>query len=99
MHYTINMTSFRTDSLATMKFLNAAGISKKQAEAISQAIHDVNKGVVTREYLDSRLNDFEFRFEQKIDQKLVILEQRMTIKMGLMLAATIGVLAKLQGLF
>ena len=74
-----------------MKSLNAAGISKKQAEAIAQAIHDVNKGIVTREYLDLRLDD--------VEQKLVILEQRIIIKMGLMFAATIGILAKLQGLF
>jgi hypothetical protein len=70
------------DTLKYANTLKAAGIAPEQAEAQAVALSDVLevnlKDLVTREYLDTRL---------------VQLEQRMTIKLGTMMAAFAALIA------
>jgi hypothetical protein len=81
------MTAITFDTLKYAKTLKDAGVGAEQAEAQAVALSEVLevnlKDLVTKEHLDA---------------KLALLEQRMTVRLGTMMAAAVGVglaLAKL----
>ena len=78
------MTTITFDTLKFANRLKAAGMESTQAEALAEAqseAFEVNlKELVTKEYLDA---------------KLIQLEQRLTIKLGGMMAAAVAVTAAL----
>lgn len=85
------MTTVTFDTLKFANRLKSAGVSSAHAEAEAEALAEVfdltGRDLVTREYLDVRLNQLE--------QRMTHLEQRMTIKLGALMAGAIGVVAAL----
>jgi hypothetical protein len=85
--------------------LEAAGVPPQQAEAMSAAVRDSHETAELATKGDLRelemRTDSKFEllrkdissFEQRIDSKMESLEQRMTIKLGSMLAIAVGVIA------
>lgn len=76
------MNAVPFDTLKLADRLQSGGFTAEQAKAAAIALADAMGGadLVTKEYLDSRLND---------------LEQRITIKMGSMMVIAIGAVAAL----
>lgn len=75
------MAAVAFDALAFVKRMQSAGMEPRQAEALSEALSTVALDqVVTINLLDIRLRE---------------LEQRLTIRMGAMTAATITILGAL----
>ena len=67
------------DSLGYAKRLEAAGFTRQQAETQADAMRELaDEKLVTREHLDMRLRELEYR---------------LTIRLGAMLAGAVGILA------
>lgn len=71
------MSTITFDTLEATRKLRDAGFDEKQAEAVVRVLSDTQNQLVTREYLDG---------------KLQTLEMRLTIKLGAMLAVMGGVI-------
>ncbi len=71
------MATIVFDSHALIKRLRSAGFTEEQAEAVADASRDVLTQLVTKEDLDERLKS---------------LEQRLTIKLGAIVAAGVGII-------
>jgi translation elongation factor EF-1alpha len=86
------------DTLKYANTLKAAGFSQMQAEAQAEALSDVLeinlKELATKGDLAALKSDL-VAMEQRIDAKLIQLEQRMTIKLGTMMVVAVGVAATL----
>ena len=82
--YTSRMATVTFDTLKFVKTLEAAGVPAQQAEAISTAVRDSHEAaeVVTKRDLRE--------LEMRMDAGFESLELRMTIKLGAMLAAAVG---------
>lgn len=78
------MTAITFDTLKFANKLKAAGVPAQQAEAEAEALSDV---------FEANLN--ELVTKQTLQQELSLLEQRMTIKLGGMMAVAIAVTATL----
>jgi hypothetical protein len=81
------MSSLTFDTLKYADALESAGFSREQAKLQASALSDV---------FDVNLKELATKgdlahLEQRIDAKLTLLEQRMTIKLGTMIAAALGV--------
>ena len=103
------MVAITFDTLKYANKLKAAGVPDKQAEAeaevLSEALEVNLKELVTKEDLlatqkdlhrdigDLR-RDMDARFAQ-VDARFVQLEQRLTIKLGTLMALSIGIVAAL----
>jgi len=75
------MATITFDSLGYAKKLEAAGFTREQAEVQANALREViDERLVTRDYLDTRLKELEYR---------------LTIRLGAMLAASIAIVAAL----
>jgi len=74
------MTTVTFDTLELVDKLKTAGFAQEQAEAVVRVIAEAQSRLATKEDLDNGLRD---------------LEQRLTIKLGAMLALSIGVVAVL----
>ncbi len=75
------MATSTFDSLGYAKKLEAAGFTREQAEVQANALREViDERLVTRDYLDTRLKELEYR---------------LTIRLGAMLAASIAIVAAL----
>lgn len=74
------MAAFIFDSHTLAKRLRSSGFTEDQAEVIIDASRDALSYLVTKDDLDARLT---------------ILEQRMTIRLGAMLAASVALTAAL----
>jgi phage host-nuclease inhibitor protein Gam len=89
------------DTLAITKKLEAAGIDRRQAEAISEAIRDGSKGdldeAVTR--LEAKISSEVTRLEAKITSEIAGLEARMIRLMLGQVAVFAGIVAVIAGLF
>ena len=78
------MATITFDSLGYAKKLEAAGFTREQAEVQANALREViDERLVTRDYLDTRLKELEYR---------------LTIRLGAMLAASIAMVAALDKL-
>jgi len=63
------MTTITFDTYTYVKKLKAVGFTEEQAEVQAKTIAELSdERLVTREYLDMRLKELEFRFESKIDK-------------------------------
>jgi len=71
------MATIVFDSHALIKRLRSTGFTEEQAEAVADASRDALAQLVTKEDLDERLKS---------------LEQRLTIKLGAIAAAGVGVI-------
>lgn len=78
------MTAITFDTLKFANKLKAAGVPAQQAEAEAEALSDV---------FEANLN--ELVTKQTLQQELSLLEQRMTIKLGGMMAVAIAITATL----
>jgi phage host-nuclease inhibitor protein Gam len=100
------------DTLAITKKLEAAGIDRRQAEAISEAIRDGSKGdldeAVTRleakissevTRLEAKISSEVTRLEAKITSEIAGLEARMIRLMLGQVAVFAGIVAVIAGLF
>lgn len=74
------MTTVTFDTLQLVQQLKAAGIPQGQAEAVVTAIALAQDTLITRDYLDHALTD---------------LDHRLTIRLGVMMVAAVGVAATL----
>lgn len=87
------MTIVTFDTLDATRRLRDAGFDEKQAETVVRVLSDTQSNLVTREHLDTKLEQLEFSLNSKIKQ----LELSITVKIGLMLfVATCLILAKLK---
>jgi hypothetical protein len=85
------------DTLGYAKRLRDAGVPQPQAEAHAEAVREfVMAELVTKTdlqaltaHLDSKLENFETKFEAKLDN----LSLRLTVRLGVMLVAGISILA------
>ena len=78
------MTTITFDTLKFANKLKAAGVPAQQAEAKAEALSDV---------FEANLN--ELVTKETLQQELNLLEQRMTIKLGGMMAVAIAITATL----
>ena len=96
------MAAITFDTLKYANRLKAAGVPDKQAEAeaevLSEALEVNLKELVTKEDLhremESLRRDIDARFVQ-VDSRFVQLEQRLIIKLGGLMALSIGIVAVL----
>jgi hypothetical protein len=84
------MSTVTFDTLKFVRTLEAAGVESAQAEAISSAVRDSHDAADLATKADLR----ELKTEIKAD--LRELELRMTIKLGTMIAAAVGVAVALM---
>lgn len=85
-------------TFVTLKFANtlkAAGVPSAQAEAEAVALSEVLevnlKELATKEYLQREIGSLR----RDIDARLIQVEQRLIIKLGAMMALSIGLVAAL----
>ncbi len=71
------MATIVFDSHALIKRLRSTGFTEEQAEAVADASRDALAQLITKEDLDERLKS---------------LEQRLTIKLGAIVAAGVGII-------
>jgi len=83
--YTVRMAAVTFDTLKFVKTLQAAGLDAPQAEAIASAVRDSHESADLATKSDIR----ELKAEMRE------LELRMTIKLGTMMVASIGIVAAL----
>ena len=77
------------DTLAYAKKLIQAGVPVKQAEVQAETLAElVNEQIVSRQYLDLRLNEMEMR-----------LKYDLTLRFGVMLATTVAIITAMIKLF
>ncbi len=74
------MSTVTFDTLDFTRKLREAGLDEKQAEAVVRVVADAQDGLVTREHFDRRLEALEYR---------------MTIKLGGLMIAAVGIVATL----
>lgn len=78
--YLRRMSTVTFDTLEFTRRLREAGFDEKQAEAVVRVLAESQERLVTREHFDA---------------KLEALELRLTIKLGGLIAAGIGIIAAL----
>jgi hypothetical protein len=92
------MTAITFDTLKYANTLKAAGIAPEQAEAQAVALSDVLevnlKELSTKGDIVAIQKDI-LSLEQRMDARLIQLEQRMTIKLGGMMMAAVALVAAL----
>ncbi len=92
------MATITFDTLNFVQRLEAAGIPREQAEVVVRVIADAQETLVTNQSLDHRLSETESRLDARlaqVDAHLIQVEQRLIIKMGGVMALSIGILAAL----
>jgi hypothetical protein len=81
------------DTLEYVKELRAAGVPEQQAEAQAKALSKaVSEQLVSKEHFDYTIDKQNVEFSHRMEQ----LEQRLTIRMGGMIAAAIAALAAIM---
>lgn len=81
------MSTITFDTLHATHLLREAGFDEKQAESIVHVLFDAQARLVTRDYFDLKM---EF-----LGKDLQAQELRMTMKLGAMLVAAVGILVAL----
>ena len=80
----------RFDSLGYVRRLEEAGVERRVAEAQAEVVRDfILEGVATKADIELLRTDMR-AMEERFDGKLDVLEQRMTVKLGGMLIAAVG---------
>jgi hypothetical protein len=84
------------DSLRYAQRLQQVGVSREQAEAHAELARDmVIADVATKADLAAAVRDLKAELQAEIK----LLEQRMTIKLGAMIAAAVAIIVAAQKLF
>jgi hypothetical protein len=92
------MTTITFDTLHFVQRLEAAGIPREQAEVVVRVIADAQETLVTNQSLDNRLSETELRLDARfaqVDSHLIQIEQRLIIKLGSLIAVSVGIVAAL----
>jgi hypothetical protein len=93
------MTTFEIDTFQFIKKLQKAGLDQKIAEVLVEEINhsaqEFNSNNATKNDIKLLQKDIK-NLDQKFEQKLINLEQRLTIKLGLMMTAAIAIIAWLD---
>ena len=87
------MTAIALDTYEAVKTLRVAGFQEDQAQAIVALVKqgsDITQDLVTNKELERKLRNLEERMVARIDTRMTILEQRMTIRLGLVMFAAAG---------
>lgn len=87
------MTAIALDTYEAVKTLQAAGFQEDQAQAIVALVKqgsDIAQDLVTNKELEGKLRSLEERMVARIDTRMTILEQRLTIRLGLMMFVAVG---------
>ncbi|MGZ8946929.1 MAG: DUF1640 domain-containing protein [Methylococcaceae bacterium] len=77
---------------------NRLEFSEEQAEVIVRVIADTQETLVTNQSLDHRLSETELRLDARfaqVDSHLIQVEQRLIIKLGGLIAVSVGIVAAL----
>ena len=86
------------DSLGYVRRLEQAGVERATAEAHADAARDfILAGVATRGDVEALGVELR-RTEERLEGKLEVLEQRMTIKLGTFLVIAVGAIVALERL-
>lgn len=92
------MATIAFDTLKYSKRLREAGVPEKQAEAEAEALAEVLevnlKELATKEDMKA-LRDEMKALEDRLGDKITLLEQRMTIKLGGLMVVAVGTVAAL----
>ena len=84
------------DTHRRFKRLTAVGFTPEQAEEQTAMIAElIEHRLVTRDYLDARLRDFQESMMKDARQEMREMEYRITIRLGGMVIASFGALAAL----
>jgi hypothetical protein len=95
------MNAITFDTLKYAETLEAAGIPREQARAQASALSEVmevNMQELATKSDISMLRKDMTALEERIDSRLIQLEQRMTIKLGTMLTVGIGAMVAITKL-
>lgn len=94
------MTTITFDTLKFVRTLKAAGIPEVQAEAFSEAFKDAQgeSELATQQDINIVRRDIE-DLRRDMDSRLIQLEQRLIIKLGTLMAISVGVVAALVKMF
>ena len=87
------MTAIALDTYEAVKTLRDAGCQEDQAEAIVALVKQgsgIVQDLVTNKELEEKLQILEERMAARIDTRMTILEQRLTIRLGLVMFAATG---------
>jgi hypothetical protein len=88
------MSTITFDTQEAVAELRAVGVSQEHAEAFIRAIVKAHAELVTKRDIDDLRRDMEARFTQ-LESRLIQLEQRLIIKLGGLMALSIGTVAAL----
>lgn len=96
------MTAITFDTLKFSKRLQDAGVPARQAEAEAEALSEVLevnlKELATKEDMLAAQKDIRQEMEllrRDMDARFIQLEQRLIIRLGMLIAASIGIVAAL----
>jgi len=92
------MTTITFDTLNFVQRLESAGIPREQAEVVVRVIADAQETLVSNQSLDLRLSQTELRLDARfaqVDSHLIQVEQRLIIKLGGLIAVSVGIVAAL----
>jgi len=90
------------DTHAFVKRLIAAGVPEAQAEANVENLADVVARLVTKDDLSRAVEQLEHRIEmseQRIEQRLAQSELKITIRVGVIASAAVGLLMAFMRLY
>ncbi len=90
------MATITFDTHKFVRTLKDAGVPESQAEAFSEAFKEAQgeAELATKRDIDDLRRDMEARFVQ-VDSHFIQLEQRLIIKLGGLMALSIGIVAAL----
>ena len=79
------MTTTTFDTLGYFEKLKTAGMPEEQAKVVANTTREIiDERLVTKEYLDTRLRELEYR-----------LQYNLTVRLGAMIAAAVAIVAVL----
>ncbi|SJM94289.1 conserved hypothetical protein [Crenothrix polyspora] len=90
------MATITFDTLKFVRTLKAAGVPENQAEAISEAFKDAQgeAALATQHDVDNVRRDID-DLRRDMDSRFIQMEQRLIIKLGTLMALSIGIVAAL----
>ncbi|MBI2605133.1 MAG: hypothetical protein HYW49_03525 [Deltaproteobacteria bacterium] len=83
------------NTLKYAKILEEVGFSREQAETSIKILVDIMEDKLASK---QDLEELERRLDLKLESRLALVESKLTIKMGTMLAASIAILTAIQKL-
>ena len=94
------MATITFDTLKFVRTLKSAGIPENQAEALSEAFKEAQgeAALATQHDISDVRRDID-DLRRDLDARLIQLEQRLIIKLGALVALSVGIVAALVKLF